>query len=225
MFRYTRHRLGLEGGPPLKLALTHPDDPVESSLRWGNPRAEFMAVEWKPGLEAQRVTGAEASRFDTRRHDSVPYNVRRRRRRGDLDAILTRVPGTGNEHLDVCDRGKTDSEPANSTDCWRDGLESSPSIGTLHGEHSARRGDVSHLEVGTTQRIGDAVGVGCVGHDVEPVGLDPPHDDVVEHRTVGGVEEMGVLRPSGFDASEIIGERRLQRAERAVTHYSKSAQV
>ena len=42
----------------------------------------------------------------------------------------------------------------------------------------------------------------------------PPHDDVVEHRAVGVVEQVGVLGPPGADLAEIVGQRLLQPVER-----------
>ena len=54
------------------------------------------------------------------------------------------------------------------------------------------------------------LGVRGVGHDVEHLVGDPPHDDVVDHRAVAVVEEVGVLRPAGPDAAEIVGEGGLE---------------
>ena len=43
----------------------------------------------------------------------------------------------------------------------------------------------------------DPLGVGRVRHHVEHLVVEPPHDDVVEHRRVGLVEQVRVLRPAG----------------------------
>ena len=42
------------------------------------------------------------------------------------------------------------------------------------------------------------------------LGVDPPHDDVVDHVRVVGIEQVRVLRPARADAVEVVGERPLQ---------------
>src|SRR5262249_47395626 len=59
----------------------------------------------------------------------------------------------------------------------------------------------------------------------EAVAFDPPHDDVVEHRRVVLVEQMRVLRPTGPDLAEIVGERELQPFERVGTYDPHSAEM
>ena len=56
------------------------------------------------------------------------------------------------------------------------------------------------------------VGVRGVGHDVEALVVDPPDDDVVDHRAVV-VEQMRVLGPARADPAEVVGEGRLQPVE------------
>ena len=46
---------------------------------------------------------------------------------------------------------------------------------------------------------------------------DPPHDDVVDDVRVVGVEQMGVLRATGLDPSQVVRERPLQEVERSPT--------
>ena len=43
--------------------------------------------------------------------------------------------------------------------------------------------------------------------------VDPPHDDVVEDRAVGVVEEVGVLGPARPDLAEVVGQGRLQQVD------------
>ena len=38
------------------------------------------------------------------------------------------------------------------------------------------------------------------------VGGQPPHDDVIDHRSVGVVEQVGVLGASGSDPFQVIAE-------------------
>ncbi len=54
--------------------------------------------------------------------------------------------------------------------------------------------------------------------------MDPPHDDVVEHRRVV-VEQVGVLRPPDADLAEIVRERGLQAFVRIRTGDPHRAQV
>jgi hypothetical protein len=82
-------------------------------------------------------------------------------------------------------------------------------FGTLHGEDAARR-----RRVGTADGVHDAIGVGRVRHHVEDRVVDPPHDDVVEHRP-GFVEEVRVLRAPGADLAQVVGQRLLQMIEGA----------
>ena len=74
-----------------------------------------------------------------------------------------------------------------------------------------------------------AVGVRGVGHHVEHVvavvGGMPPHDDVVEHRRVAVVEQVGVLRSPGSDLGEIVGQRGLQSIERIGPGQPNGAEV
>ena len=57
------------------------------------------------------------------------------------------------------------------------------------------------------------------------LGVDPPHDDVVDDVRVVGVEQVRVLRPPGLDAVEVVGERPLQRGERAGAVHAHRAEV
>ena len=77
----------------------------------------------------------------------------------------------------------------------------------LHGEHRPRRRWSSGRR---RWRARDPVGVRRVGHHVEALVVDPPHDDVVEHRRVGLVEQVGVLGPARADLAEVVGQRPLQ---------------
>ena len=84
---------------------------------------------------------------------------------------------------------------------------------TLHGENGTGAGDVVASHGGA-----HVVGVRGIRHHVEHrlgvVGV-PPHDDVVEHRRVGVVEEMGVLGAPGADLAEVVGQRVLDDVEGA----------
>ncbi len=70
-----------------------------------------------------------------------------------------------------------------------------------------------------TRSVFDALGITS-----KRPGPDPPHDDVVEHRPVV-VEQVGVLRPTRRDATEVVGERSLQAVERVGAFDAHGAEV
>ena len=47
--------------------------------------------------------------------------------------------------------------------------------------------------------------------------VDPPHDDVVDHVRVAGIEQVRVLRTAGADPGEIVGEEALEQREHTRT--------
>src|SRR4051794_5226452 len=62
----------------------------------------------------------------------------------------------------------------------------------------------------SADRVANSVRVAGIGHHVEDVVTDPPHDDVVDHGCVVLVQQMGVLRATWRDLVQIVGERCLQ---------------
>ena len=84
------------------------------------------------------------------------------------------------------------------------------------------RGDVGELDRAAHPRDRfrgraptSAIGVRRVRHHEEAIGLDPPHDDVVDDVRVDRVEQVRVLRAAGLDPAEVVGEQPLERVERA----------
>ena len=69
------------------------------------------------------------------------------------------------------------------------------------------------------------VGVGGVGHDVEGGLRQPPDDDVVDHRAVGVVEQVGVLGPARAHPTQVVGEGGLEPVEGVGTLHPDGAQV
>ena len=65
-----------------------------------------------------------------------------------------------------------------------------------------------------TRSVLEAFGITSNTAGSPPLDGMPPHDDVVEHRTVGVVEEVGVLGPSGLDLRQVVRERVLQHVVR-----------
>ena len=82
-----------------------------------------------------------------------------------------------------------------------------PGLGALHGHDGPFLGDVVPAD-----GRHDAAGVRRVGHDVEALLVDPPHDDVVGHRA-GRVQQVGVLGPPGRDLAQVVAQRMLQVVE------------
>ena len=74
-----RSRSASSGAPP-EVPLVPSHHPPQSGLEGGDARAQFVAVERKPGLEAQGVAGTEAGGRRCRRR-ARPSTGRRRRRR------------------------------------------------------------------------------------------------------------------------------------------------
>ena len=100
-----------------------------------------------------------------------------------------------------------------------------PGRRALHGEHGPLGGDVRRRRGRRRTRVG----VRGVGHDVEALVVDPPHDDVVEHRAVGLVEQVRVLRPARADlaagrwsAPPAGGRGRRRRSTRTVPRWLTS---
>ena len=78
---------------------------------------------------------------------------------------------------------------------------------------------------GAAQCVGNSRRVRCVRHHVEVLISHPPHDDVVEHRCISRIEQMGVLSPSRGDPPEIVRQRPLQSVECARTLDAKGSEV
>ena len=131
-------------------------------------------------------------------------------RHGDLDAALARVAGAGDDarHAVPVTRatGTARRRPPRGTPS----PAARAAVGSLHGEHGplvrrlARRRSPSR-----TRSVFDAFGI--TSNTSPSRRRVPPHDDVVEHRAVGVVEQVGVLRPAGGDLAEVVGQRPLQR--------------
>ena len=105
------------------------------------------------------------------------------------------------------------AEPPDSGGVGGHLLEPGAGLRALNGDHRPLGGDVldGDIAVGLLSQGADhPPRVGCVGHDVELPGLEPPHDDVVGHRPIVRVE-VGVLGPAGLDLAEVVGERPLKR--------------
>ena len=82
-------------------------------------------------------------------------------------------------------------EPFDRRRAFADRGELLACLRTLYGDDGPARRDVFEVHVALRrlgERARDPVGVRRVGHDVEVIVVDPPHDDVVEHGRVVGIE-------------------------------------
>ncbi len=128
----------------------------------------------------------------------------------DLDTVLARVAGARDDPVADAVRLRSAGHRLRPP---RSRRSLSRALRTLHREHRTRRGDVGRVDTTgrTRERVEQAIRVRRVRHHEEPLGRDPPHDDVVDDVRVVRVEEVGVLRAAGRDAAEIVGEQPLQR--------------
>ena len=175
-----------------------------------------MPVQRQSSFQPQRVAGTEAGRHDARAEQRVPDLLGDGDRRGDLDPRLTGVAGAGDGAVHTCPRRRGDGEASHGRGLRPHRRQPLGGVRTLDGEHGTCVGGL-----GAADRLDDPVGVRRVRHHIEHGrgaiwrGV-PPDDDVVEHRSVGIVEQVRVLRPTGPDLSEVVAQRELQPLERAV---------
>src|SRR5207247_1665922 len=94
--------LPLQGGEPHEVrALLELHDPAEARLEGGDRVVDVAAVQRVARLEPQRVAGAQAARrAATGTHERVPQPLQVRAAAVQLDAVLARVAGAGEEALD-----------------------------------------------------------------------------------------------------------------------------
>ena len=163
-----------------------------------------------PGLEPQRVPRTQPGR-DARPGPARPPRSRSRPRRdGALDSVLTRVAGARSQ---AGGAGPLEAHDAETSDVGRGGRhlgQSVPRLGALHGQDGTLVGHVHASERGEYPRR-----VRGVGHDVETLIVDPPHDDVVDDGPVLG-QEVGVLGSPRVDLAQVVAEGSLQMLERVV---------
>ncbi len=146
-----------------------------------------------------------------------------RRGHRELDTVLARVAGAGDDAPDPVPLDRGDAEPSDRRGLGPHGRQPFPRRRTLHRDHRSVPGHVSVLA--DPQRLPHPLRVRCVGHHVESVVGDPPDDDVVEHRGVVLVEQVGVLGSARPDLAQVVGQRQLQPFERIRSRHSHRAEV
>src|SRR2546425_5621621 len=92
------------GGPDGVRALLELPDPAEARLEGGDRGVDVVAVERVTRLEPQRVAGAQPARLAApRSHERQPQSLEVRAAAIQLEAVLARVAGAGEEALDAGD--------------------------------------------------------------------------------------------------------------------------
>ena len=220
--------LGLQRGPAPEVALVPAHDPAQAGLERSDAGTQLVTVQGQPGLQAQGVARSQPGGRDPCVDQALPHG------RGVLDAdrhlhaVLAGVAGAGHGDRDLAEAAGRHLEPTHRGDLVAARRrEAGTGLGTLHRDHGPIGGHVCYVNLARLLRQGadDPVGVGGIGHHVEPVAADPPHDDVVEHRGVGGVEQVGVLGRPDTDAVQVVGQRPLQGAVRSRTLYPHRSQM
>ena len=184
-----------------------------------SPRPAWSGV--IPGPSSWPCSGSAASRRRVSRaprpggngpgaEHRLPHDRGQLGRHRQLHAVLAGVARAGHGALGArrpmpCRRGSDRRRPPRARSCARRSRAAGPCTAMI-----ARLGG----DVLAADGRHHPVGVGGVRHDVEHVVGQPPHDDVVEHRRVGLVEQVGVLGPPRRDLAEVVRERGLQALER-----------
>ena len=204
-----RPLLGLERRRPRNVVLAPGHDPAEPGLQRGDAGAELVAVQRQPGFEPQRVAGAEPGRRDAGRERAPPTSRRRgrparRSRRPPRPCSRCRRRCTATPSTSACATRNRPTAAARGTRGHAVDRAAGPA-------RRARRGSCVVVAARRWRHgrasVFDAFGITSNTSRLVRV---PPDDDVVEHRAVGLVEEVGVLGPPGGDLAEVVGERPLQ---------------
>ena len=203
------------------------------SQRTTQPRPACSGV--MPGPSSWPCSGSPASRRSVSRAPSPAgaiagaerprptASARRVGRHVDLDAVLAGVAGAGRDAPTLRPTYARDREPRHRRGVGRDRRRAArapagpaprappASAVTSSTSHSPPPcATAASRSAPTSGSVFDAFGI-----TRKSLGVDPPHDDVVDDVRVVGVEQVRVLRAPGLDAVEVVGERPLQRGERA----------
>ena len=178
-----------------------------------------MAVERHPGFQAQGVAGGEARRDEAERRacgkQSVPQGGGHRVRDHELEAVLARVAGAGDEDVFT---GEAPSEPCVVSELG-EALDGEPRgraddllrTGALHRDESDVVGDVVDHGVADVAlpRRGHECPVSGVGDHEEVLVTAAVDDDVVDH-SAGLGEQERVFRLADLHRGDPSGQRAVQ---------------
>ena len=199
----------LERGPADEVALlAELDHSTEARLERGRVGAQLVAVERHPGLQAQRVAGAEPDRNDAGRsarlHQGIPDAAGGGDLHEDLEAVLARVAGAGDEgrhagHAPLADRVVAQIGDRNVRQRRQDRQRQR----ALDGHQGGRQGAVVQDDVEALDAFREGVAhrrrVRGVGDDHEPLLAEAIDDQVVEDAAVREADHR-VVRAAHFEA-------------------------
>ena len=190
-------------------------DATETRLEGVRRRVELVAVERHAGLEAERVAGAEPNRQPARRfdsgHEDVPQLGGAIPVDEDLEPVLTRVAGPGNEGFHPRDVPFRDPVVAQRAQVHvRVRREHVHRARALDRDQGSRQRAVveDRLEAGQPlgERVRDDERVRRVGNDEEAGLAEAVDDEVVEDAAVGCGDHR-VLGASVLERGRIGDER------------------
>ena len=157
----------------------------------------------------------------------LPERAGRLGRHRALHAVLAGVAGPGHGHRHPVPVHPGHPEPLHRGRLGAHLGQPGPGLGTLDGDDGPPGGDVAGLHApaapaaaAVTRSVLEALGMTskvCV--------VDPPHDDVVEHRGVLLVEQVGVLGPAGPDPAQVVGQGVLEPIQGGRPRHPHGAQV
>ena len=169
---------------------------------------------------SRSVSRAPSPAGSTPAASSASHTARRGgNRHCDLDPVLAGVTRAGDGARGARDLDALYTEALHGGGRLAELGHTMARFGALHGQDAP-----SGRGVLPAQRVHDALGVRRVGHHVEGLLVNPPHDDVVEH-PAGVVEQVRVLRPARPDLAQVVGQRALQLIERVGAGDADSAEV
>ena len=137
-----RSRSATSGVAAPEVALVEAHDPAQPGLQRRDARAELVAVQRQPGLEAQRVARAEAGGRDAGVDAAASHSAAAcAAGHVELDAVLAGVAGAGDPAGRTAERrtGATAKRGDRRPGSAAIAVEPRPGLGALHREDRARR--------------------------------------------------------------------------------------
>ena len=175
-------------------------------------------------FKPQRVSRTETRWSHACINDCLPKFFCVRCGDSNFYAVFPGVTRASDHDIDAIPRKSSNIEARHGGNIWVDRFQQRSSLRTLHREDGSFRSDIpcfhgnaAHGVGDFLDRPGDPIGIRCVRHHVERLRIDPPDDDVVNHRCCLFVEQVGVLRTTRGDPIEVIGESALKHLERIGT--------
>ncbi len=161
--------LGRERRPSAEVTLLPADHPPEARLQRRDAGPELVTVQRKTRFQAKRVTRAETCRHEAGVAQRVPQLRRVRGRYVELHAVLTGVPGAGDDELaDALHR-----EPGHLGRFRLDLGQQRARFRSLDREDGPCARDVRQRHTALGERIEDRLRVRRVRHDEEAWSLRP----------------------------------------------------